>query len=222
MSSSNSPFFINQRIEIAFEKSTEYFPSRIEDFSENKIIIAMPMRSSVPIIMPRNTPLYGRAVASEGIRYSFKSQLIDWSQKPLPVLIVERPENVIKIQQRNFFRYNITIPIKYYLLDDNDFPIEESQTAISTKNLSAGGVLIISNKQPLPVKTKLWLEMPLAQNEVVKVYAKVTRTNLKNHPNGGKIFFTAIKFFQIEEIDKRKIINFLNSKLLENRHRAIF
>lgn len=128
---------------------------------------------------------------------------------------------MIKIQKRNFFRTNITISLKCFLLGDNDRPIRESETTIVSKDLSASGILVVANKQPLPVKTNLFLEIPLSKDDVIKVYACVARTNVEDHPDGGKIFLTAMHFLQIEEIDQRKIINYLNSKTLEARNRRI-
>ncbi len=221
MKQSNKSFNINQRLEIAPVDSMEYFSSRIEDVRDGNLFIAMPMRNAVPVYLPKGEKILGRTMIEDGVMYSFESVLLDYSLSPIPVWLIQKPENVVQIQKRDFFRYDLTLPVKYLQLDDNSVPIDGTDSVTVSKNLSGGGLLMVSNKKSLPIGTKLWVEVPLNEMEVIRGRAQVLRTTIRELPDGGKVFLTGVQFLGMDEMTRKKIINFLNAKILERRSKGI-
>ena len=221
MISSNNQFKINQRLEIAPVGAIEYFSSRIEDFRGEDLVVAFPMRNSIPVSLPIGEKLYGKAIAEEGVLYSFESSLLAWMMNPIPLWVIRKPENIKQIQQRNFFRYGLTLPVRYFLIDENGLPIENTESVTVSKNLSGGGLLIVSNKRPLPIGTKLWLEIPLTEQDTIRTLARVSRSSVRELTDGSKLFLTGLQFIGMDETIRKKIINFLNAKMLERRSRGI-
>lgn len=221
LSLSQNPFYVNQRLEIAPYDSVGYLSSRIEDFKDGNLVIAMPMRNSIPVYLPVGSLIYGKAIADEGMLYSFESNLLEYTMSPIPLWVIQKPANISQIQQRNFFRYDILIPVRYFLLDENDKPIEDSESVVMSKNLSGGGILLTSMTKRLPIGTKMWLEILLDKNDVIKSMAKVTRMGAKISPDGRTFYQVGLQFIDMEEFTVKKIIGFLNKKVLEQRGKGI-
>ncbi len=214
-------FRINQKIELSIANTTEYFSSRVEDLVNNDLVVAMPMRNSIPVYLPLNEKVFGRVFVSDGVLYSFDSSLLKYVMNPVPIWVISTPTNIKKIQLRNFFRHNIRLPIKYIVLNKDNMPIESTQTVVMTKNLSAGGALItLANKDELPIDTTIWLEILLGK-EVIRALAKVRRKPIEETADGKKLYLAGIEFMDMEEQIKKKIISFLNLKMLDNRNRGV-
>ena len=221
MDISYNPFYVNQRLELAPRDAILYLSSRIEDFQGENLVVAMPMRNSVPVYLTVGSPVYGKALTTEGGIYSFDSSLLEYSMQPIPLWVIKKPSNINQIQQRNFFRYDINIPVRYFIVDENGFPIEDTETVFMTRNLSGGGLLLVSPKTRLPMGTKLWLEIPLSSDEIIRTMAVVTRINSKKNDDGRRFFLIGLRFIDMEEITIRRVINFLNKKVLEQRNKGI-
>jgi c-di-GMP-binding flagellar brake protein YcgR len=221
----SSPFSINQRLEIAPHDVLEYLPSRIEDFRGNDLMVAMPMRGAVPLYLPMGTPILGRAIVGEGILYAFESILLEINMQPLPLWTIRKPENVTRIQQRNFFRCPVHVPIRYFLVDETTGkPIEETEIRSVSQNLSGGGVLLLSRNPSLRLGTKVWIEIPLDDTDdayIVKSIAVAVRIDMKKDGDGRLLFFIALQFVNMDEFIRNKIIKSLNMRLLEERNKSI-
>ncbi|MDR3349664.1 MAG: flagellar brake domain-containing protein [Acidaminococcales bacterium] len=218
----SSPFLVNQRLEIAPHDVLEYLSSRIEDYRGNDLVIATPMRKAVPLYLPIGTPILGRAIAGEGILYSFESVLLEIVMQPLPFWIIKKPENVKRIQQRNFFRYPVHLPVCYFIVsEETGRPIVETETDTVSQNLSGGGVLLLSNDVSLRLGTKVWLEIPLSDTDIVQSIAVVVRIDMKKDGEGKSLFAIALQFVNLDEFVRNKIIKFLNARLLEERNKGI-
>ena len=113
------------------------------------------------------------------------------------------------------------MPLRYYLVNESNLAIEESEIVTNTVNLSGGGVLILAKNKLLPIGTKLWIEIDLYNNEnFIKTLAVVNRVNIRKDSDGTRFFYMAIQFIGLEEADRKKIINFLNVKVIEEKNRG--
>jgi c-di-GMP-binding flagellar brake protein YcgR len=209
-------------LEIAPQDALEYRPSRIEDFRGNDMVVAMPMRNALPMYLPVGAALFGRAIASEGILHSFESVLLEMSMKPLPLWTIRKPGNVKRIQQRNFFRYPIHLPLTYFIVSETTGkPLIETETLSMSHNLSGGGVLLASNNLDLKLGMRLWVEIPLTPADTVKSIAVAVRMDIAKNEGGNKVFMVALRFVNMDEFMRNKIVKFLNMRLLEERNRGV-
>jgi c-di-GMP-binding flagellar brake protein YcgR len=222
MATISSPFSLNQRLEIAPQDALEYLPSRIEDFSGDNMVVAMPMRNALPLYLPIGTAVFGRAIAEEGILYSFESVLLEMTMYPLPLWTIRKPENVNRIQQRNFFRYPAHLTIRYFLVNETTGkPLIETETVGMSHNLSGGGVLLIANSAALKLGTRVWVEIPLTPTATIRSVAVAVRMDVKKDEYGKTVFLIALQFVNMDEFMRHKIIKFLNARLLEERNRGV-
>jgi c-di-GMP-binding flagellar brake protein YcgR len=150
--------------------------------------------------------------------YSFESSLLQQAMNPLPVWTIGKPENVQKLQQRSFFRCPARLPVRYFRLNEAGQPVYESEVNAFSRNLSGGGILLSSERSPqLPVGEKLWLEIGLSRHEVIKTLAVMVRMDIHKTKNGKMSFLAALQFLEMDEFLRKKIIQLLNRKILEER-----
>lgn len=210
-------FKINQRlqIEIVGDKQAELYHSRIEDISEERMVIAMPMSKGYPVNVSRGSQLFGKVI-TDGAVYRFKSFVIDKRIYPLPVWIVSPPSDIKKVQQRAFVRIEVMLPIRLEFIDAEEQ--ENNVLNVITKDISGGGLRIVS-KQPLKLGTRLKLRIELLDMGVVDAVGEIVRIE---HPQAeNPVYWVGIKFIHITEAHRSKIIKFIFKKQLEYRQKGL-
>lgn len=210
-------FRINQRLEIMLhnQKKVEHYPSRIEELTPQYMAVAMPMSKGHPIILNAGEIFHGKTTAG-GAVYQFTSVFKEKKLKPLPLWVVSLPYDIRKIQQRAFVRIAIAIPLELQIIDEQ----EEQQEPyyVSTKDLSGGGLRIIC-QQPLPIGTKVLVKIQLPEMGEVQTNGEVSRNE---QPQADRqLFWIGIKFLDIKEFSREKIIKFIFKKQLEQRQKGV-
>lgn len=204
------------QIEIAGDKQAEVYHSRIEDISENRMIIAMPMRKGYPVNIGRDGQIFGRII-TDGAVYRFKSFIIDKKIYPLPVWVVSPPSDIKKVQQRAFVRVEIMLPISLEFLNAEEG--EPQVLKVITKDISGGGLRIVS-KQPLKFGARANLCIELSDTgPAVKAVGEIVR--IEQPQAETPVYWIGIKFLHITEADRSKIIKFIFKKQLEFRQKGL-
>ncbi|MEN6413172.1 MAG: flagellar brake domain-containing protein [Veillonellales bacterium] len=208
---------INQRVEIMFgKKSEQQYHSRIEDITPTTIILAMPMDKSVPVLLSPGTVFFGKAI-DNGAVYHFTSTFIDKKILPLPVWIASPPRDIRKIQQRAFVRIDAVLPVNIEIEDE----AEENSVRllqVFTRDISGGGIQAIC-KEPLKLGSQLRLQIDIPEFGRVETIGKVVR--MEQPQDLRNLFWISIKFIDIPEGIRRKIIKFIFKKQLEHRQKGL-
>ena len=204
----------NQRLEvIIYNKEVERFPSRVEGIMPTKLHIAMPMRKSVPVLLQPGTKFTARFIANDAC-WQFSSSFIDKMIVPLPIWIVTAPTEFEKIQLRSYVRIAVSMPATITIIEDKG---ESLPFNIKTKDLSGGGVQLVSEKK-VPVGTTINLVLNLPEMDLVKIKGEVVRAD---KPNGVDIYWLAVKFIEISEKDREKIIKYIFKLQIERRQKGL-
>lgn len=223
MADYKNPFYINQRLELAPVEGLSFMSSRIEDFSGEDFIVAMPMRNSIPVFLPKGTKIAGKALTNEGILYAFESELLDYTMQPIPLWTIKKPENIQQVQQRNFFRYDISLPVRFFQIGSDNNLLPDTEILLYSKNLSAGGVLVLSPRMLARIGAKAWLEISLDDSDpldMIKTLATIRRIDIKNISE-KKMFMIAFQFVDMEEPTVRRIVKFLNKRIIDIYNKGI-
>ncbi len=192
----------------------EYYHSRIEEINEHFMILAMPMHQSVPIFLTPDTPFYGSIVNESG-RYQFKSIYKAKKIQPIPVWVVTLPTDMEKIQLRSFVRLDINVNVALQLRTaaDNDAAPQK----LITHNISGGGLCLLS-KIPLEVDTQVDLVISLDNQDTIRAAGVVVRVD--KHSSELIPYLISIKFVDIIEQDRSKIIKFIFQKQVERKRKG--
>ncbi len=194
----------------------EQYPSRIEEVSDGKLAIAMPMSKGFPVMLENGREFYAKVFDDSGI-YSFHSALLNKRISPLPVWIVSIPGDMKKIQQRAFVRLDISLPVTLEYPDDND-PEQTITLDAATKDVGGGGLQLITT-QPLTVGMRFQVGIELPEGEMIQAQGEVVRCFKPQEDR--KLFWSAVKFVEINENYRDKVIRFIFRKQLEQRQKGM-
>lgn len=204
----------NQRIEISIDDElSEYkkLASRIEEITTDYLHI------SVPMVRGELLPLrIGTKVkinfANKDNAYYFNSIIVDRKNDRIPILIIKKPENFIKIQRRQWVRVPAIIDIHFKAQKHQDDEKVEQYKG-STIDISGGGMLFytsdpVENGQVLDIK----IDLPDRQSLFCK--AKIIRI-LEKASEKGKKNKAILEYTDINEGDRDKLVNFIFEKQRE-------
>jgi c-di-GMP-binding flagellar brake protein YcgR len=196
----------NLRIEIIQEIETgkKRYPSRIEEVRPDSLVLANPMIMGTLVPLQLGDRIEIRFNQQEEV-FSFFTRVLARRRLPIPVIDVERPANIRKIQRRDYVRFKISIPIEYRPAISVDNTFEQGTTI----DVSGGGLLFttrseVKENELLEVRLKLPRETFVAIGLVVRVSQKQEGLNT-----------VSLKFERLRERDRDTIIRFIFEKQRE-------
>lgn len=207
---------VNQLIDIYTTRTLRgsHFPSRIEEITSTHLVIGMPFNKGIPVHVDIGAAIYGKII-TESSPFLFSSHLIEKKMAPLPVWLITKPTELIKIQQREFVRIDANIQASVALIDqEEDIPAAK----LSVNDISGGGLRLVST-QHYPVGTNVFLSFELPTQEMVETIGQIVRV-WQPQPE-RPVYWLGVKFVGMPERDRNKIIKYVFQKQLE-RHRRGF
>ncbi|MFT0800829.1 PilZ domain-containing protein [Bacillus swezeyi] len=193
--------------------------SKVSSIGENVLRVHYPVdvETGRTVIIPTNTIVTIHFVNKQQDLYKFTSVIQGREMHNyIPILNVYLPEEdqMTKIQRRQFFRVNTTIPVTVRLYGS------DSMFKTYTANISAGGAaLIIEETQKHKPEEDLNLSISLPNEghdeTVIDVHAQVKRTYLDRRTN--KQIMT-VEFIRMNEHDKQTLVQYcIKCQLVERR-----
>lgn len=221
----DSIFKVNQRLEVWFsDKPDERYGTRIEEINSDSFVIAMPMSKGYPVMIPRDSNFSGKLII-EGLVYQFTCTLLSKRIHPLPIWVISLPFDIQKIQLRSFVRVaaSLAIQLKVISSEANNpasaiVVSEQPVYSLFTRDISGGGVQVVS-KQLLKAKAKVEIVLDMPANETIMAIGEIVRTH-QPQPD-IPVYWVSIKFTDIQEKDRSKIIRYIFKKQLEQRQKGV-
>ena len=213
----NDVFKINQRLTLEFKQGTETvsFPSRIEEVGEERLVIAAPLHKGVPLYVEEGRHLVIKAVVGR-VPYRFSRRLLAKRSAAVPLWEIALPHGAKKLQQRNYVRLDVMVPVTVYVPDERG---RERPLRAVTKDLSGGGALVVLREKLLPGgKCFLLLEVP--DSEPIRTAAEIVRVDQPQSDNN--VYWTAVRFLALPECDRDTIIHFIFKKQLELKRKGLW
>lgn len=199
---------------------TEYYATRVEDIRPEGIVLAMPMRKATPVFLPEGSVFEGKIIKN-GVLYAFQSRLVSRTLSPLPVWVVSEPDKIKKIQLRSFVRLDIGLKASIWTLDENGARLDGTHQSAITKNISAGGALVAS-PAGYSSGARVLVHINCDNDMVIKSEGVVVRSVPEYREAGAlALYSVGVEFLQLEERERRHIIQFINAKQIERRQRDI-
>lgn len=213
-------------MEILDNDPDAFYSSRVEEVSGKYITIAMPMDKGVPLYLGDNAIIIGRVFASDGSSiYVFKSEFISRTMEPLPVWVIGPPYDVQKVQRRAFFRLDIALKVKvtrYKEFVDDGATSKNTDLSFYTGNISGGGLLVTNVADFLQEGEHVFLDITLSESENIKTMGMVGRIfDYHNEVTNRTEKRVGIGFEGMDDNDVRKIVSFINKKLLQMRRNGL-
>jgi len=197
---------VHQRIELKFQGET--FISRVEDIEGDKVCLGVPYSHGKDTYLRVGDEVlitFAGLVAA----YRFVTTVVGVEFSPVAVFYIKIPENVERIQQREYVRVEVKLPCSYKRTG-------ETSTADSVTVDISGGGLRFSAASDFEPGTRLELSVDLKAFRL-KVAAEVIRT-IKGD---NKKFDVCVKFFEPDEKMIDKLISWIFSYQLELRKKGL-
>lgn len=201
---------INQLIEIEVEVDAEnilHLPSRIEGVEDNYLYISVPMYRGeiIPLRSGQNLKIF---FFEKDVTFAFYTIIVGRKWQNIPLLVVQKPEQFIKIQRRSFMRLPVKLEVRFKAgEEESEFKKGE------TIDISGGGALFITEEE-VEEGQILALEINFPGRKPFYCQARVVRILERAAKKGDKNKI-AIEYFQITEGKRDKIINFIFEKQRE-------
>ena len=210
------------------------FVTRIEDMFPNGIIVGAPFDSEKGyyLSLRPGTKLRISFPKKDAI-YQFNTVVKDSRTGRIPIIVVDKPKELLRFQRREFVRlddvipviYKVTVPedmnIKYKLIDKNkleevDFTEEEKFLNGFTKNISGNGMLIIVKKDVAKVGNILEISFQLpGRTKNFNVIGEIVRIADEVRTESPDEVGVGIRFIKIDERDRTEIIRYIFDKQRE-------
>lgn len=202
---------INQLVEIELKEgdASEYLPSRIEEIKEKHLYISMPMRKGalLPMRIGQEIQVMMRHRNST---VGFLTKVVARRGGPLPYLIITKPERIVPVnQKREYVRLNISLPVRFRVIDEEGSQIQEGVTI----DISAGGVLLFTQAE-VKAGQNIEIEIQLTAKNIFSSHAHIVRVFEKDKKDKNTTR-VAIEYDGINEAHRDKIFKFIFEKQRE-------
>ncbi|KXZ39788.1 c-di-GMP-binding flagellar brake protein YcgR, contains PilZNR and PilZ domains [Alkalithermobacter thermoalcaliphilus JW-YL-7 = DSM 7308] len=188
------------QIEVPEEYTYKNLMSQVlEILPENRYIISVPILNTtlVPIRIGAKIEMY-YTIESKGV-FKFQAVVEDRRKSAVPYLIVKRVSDIKKIQRRNYFRLDISLPVDIYDL--------EKQLILRgyTKDISGGGISLLSNKT-ISKNSIIFCKINI-ENNIYNIKSKVVRSGIwEKNPD---MFEIGLSFIEITDKERNEIVGFI-------------
>lgn len=199
---------VNLNVEI--QHGDQEWKTRVEELREGQVVVADPFPASASL--KPGTPLQVTFGNSRGI-FRFDTEVLYRFDRPLPILILQAPKDLWRLQRRMNFRLDVHLPIRFIIDPAEDSPaISAFNREGVTENLSAGGLLLacrteVKAGQTLAVRVGL-------PDETLQVKAVARR--VWSDEEAGR-FLVGIEFLDLVESDRDRIVAFLFAEQRQRR-----
>ncbi|NPV92424.1 MAG: hypothetical protein HPY50_16800 [Firmicutes bacterium] len=188
------------------------YMSRVEEVNLNRIVMGAPISHNRIILLPRGQEIKVEMAIRGGL-CRFGTPVRGQLNTPIPTIQVDWPEQVERIQRRNWVRIPLVADMTYSLLT------EEPETAplpVKSRSLdiSGGGMLITTTQDKEALGNgllSLTLKLPALELNSIKARVAHILTGVnKSTPNR-----VGVEFLDVPRMVREQIVKFINLKQRE-------
>lgn len=145
-------FKMNSKCEILIDNDNSIYKSTIQDVGDNYIAISIPIANGKYAPLTKNEQVMV-IYYSENNLYGFNTNVLDRKKDTVPLIILNMPDSVKKIQRRKFFRINL-LKNAFYLKVNENISDSGFNTLIKDIKEFSSGILVDLSGGGLKLKTK--------------------------------------------------------------------
>ena len=199
----------NQRVtfEVLDGDPGNRYVSRIEGVAANHLVLAAPFAHGAPILLRNGTKLRVTLFHAGGA-HAFETDIIGRVPGTIPAYQVNRPERLLAIQRRQFFREPAVVETFCSKSADHPTRIEGL-----TRNIGGGGVLLrtqqVQNLQVLIEDRRtdepFWIELSLPDHPLHAI-ADLAWLKIEDDQAAADL---ALEFLDLPDAERERLIRYL-------------
>ncbi|MDX9871945.1 MAG: PilZ domain-containing protein [Clostridia bacterium] len=211
---------VGQLVTIEFyrerQEKTERYPTNVQDITDQGIYLTSPAKGGFIFRLPEGMTVkvfFSNQLAG----YSFNAQVRRNENGTIPMLVLNHPEKVVKIQKREYVRVPYALDVQLSWTDSEQ---KEYALTCKSRDISAGGILLVVKKR-----------LPLAKDNVVQLKFTVsgkeyqaTGQIVKNEierGSGGAFYTLGIKFTSLQENEKNSLVQSVFQRQIELKKKGL-
>ncbi|MFW6273423.1 MAG: flagellar brake protein [Halanaerobium sp.] len=207
---------VNKKLEVEIKSGIykgEYL-CKVADIIEQGIIITGLYRegASLPVRLEQPIKVY---YTTDRAAYVFNSKILKRSNKPFPVLMIEKPESVKRIQRRDYFRLEVSGTVDLYQ-KETDSAAADKLAEAELLDISGGGIKIELRKN-LKTDEIIYVHLRHVLNEKELIKSSIIRKKKVN----AELYNYGLEFIEISESLREDIIQWIFAYQRENRKRGL-
>ena len=202
------------------QKSSRTYKSRIADLDPDGATAAMEVPTDEQTgssgYLLQGTKWLVWYFGPDGSRYEFATVVVGKRNDNIPLVLIHLPDKqqIVRTQRRNFVRVELKVDIAVQLKDS----LRNYHFLTHTQDLSGGGLAITcSQTYRLMVgdRLALWMALPMRSGAIEHVAAIGECTRVEPLESNSDQQLVSIKFVEISESDRAKIIRLCFERQLE-------
>jgi len=204
----DSVLSVNQKIEITFDHPdfVEEYKSRVEGILSDGIAVAPPTRRR--IVSGTSCWVYFLA---RGQRYGFSTRVRGYGKDRVVLLLLDRPQEILRLQRRKYFRVPIEIPVDFRV--DEVSSEEPALLSGVIRNISSGGVLLMVSRDVVQEGRELRLTFSLPPGTpLTEIPGKIVR--VEETKRGGHYAY-GVEFIDVHNRIRDIIMRFVFNREIE-------
>jgi c-di-GMP-binding flagellar brake protein YcgR len=213
-------FLINSKLEIAWNDA--YYKSTVEGYDSGTISISIPIKDGEYVPLRIGDTIEVIYYHEQDI-YKFTTRVVNRKLDVIPIIILEYPTEVFKVQRRRFVR----VPIVCYIVYSKIGKQEGGRVVISTHgspkelkgilvDLSGGGTRIKLHEK-LEKDDVLLISIPLG-NDKISVKAEVIRVEFEEL---SKLYVCGMSFIDLDERTRDKLIKYIFQEMRDQMKKGL-
>lgn len=195
---------INQKVEVEFKsaKYSDIYLSKVADFVKSGIVITGLYEHGTPLSANKGDEIIVY-FTTDRAAYEFESVVLQRIKKPIYFILIEEPEELKRIQRRDYFRLELDSIVKIQQEKKNG---SVKKREVKMLDISGGGIQIRTKEQyDLDDKIKISFNRVLNLSDLVK--GEIVRKQKDNFDS----YRYGIKFIDLNRADREKIIQWIFS-----------
>ncbi|MBO4997092.1 MAG: PilZ domain-containing protein [Lachnospira sp.] len=196
------------------EQKKAYYSQVMDKINSTQLVITMPTQGTKMIPLSMGKRYRCEFYTGNGL---FRGDFIvieRGREGNIPVIILEVRTTLKKVQRREFFRLDCTLPMKYRIAEKDETIAREQLRDMQWQDgvvldISGGGLrFVISGalENGSYIQCKLVLEVHGNYKEFY-IYGRVI--DCKNKPNSVRLHECRIKFYKLSEAESDQIVSFI-------------
>ncbi len=218
---------LNQRVVVEIQDGVYQgsYMCRIEDLGSDYLAISSPMdnKGYIPVHTESQLRI---SIIGERALFSFFSRVRGRRKDQIPIILVDRPDELVRIQRRNFVRLETNMPLEYYLLPPEDEEPEPME--IDRDQYSQGEMLDLSGGG-LQLKIETWDQIKKGRQVLVRLdsFLPLTEregeqlTEVMSFRREGEYLSLGLEFLEISDFVQDKIMGWIFEKQRELRKKGL-
>ena len=201
------------RLEFFVGEDETKYTSRVEDFGDGLLIVAMPTsKEGVPIIPYKGEQVYGLAIGKEQThsRYRFITVFESYGKEGnVPIWRIKMPEVVERFQNREFVRVKVSQTMHVSFIDEDGARSEPILTW--SIDISGNGVSFLL-EEPVEENIKAIVEIEgIPEIGTLSTMARVVRCTEIKRQQGDKAYIVGTTFLDLPKPKTNQMVRWLFS-----------